>query len=119
MSFFEHVNYIEKGQLIEVGSGCSWGTVYSQLANIDRNFVAGVTSNAVGVSDYLLCGGYSLKSNMFGLGIDYISEVEMVLPSGDIVVVNERPGASSKMLKELQVRHVFFSGFYRCQFTNK
>ncbi|KLO09263.1 hypothetical protein SCHPADRAFT_943763 [Schizopora paradoxa] len=104
MSLFNHVVYTEAEQLVEIGAGCTatLGAVYSQLANTGQNFVAGVTSNTVGVLDYVLNGGYSLKSNIHGLGFSTISEVEMVMPNGDIVLVKERPIAGAKALIELK-----------------
>ena len=41
------------------------------------------------MAGWLLGGGYSLKSNKYGLGIDNIVKFEVVLPSGKIVNVSQ------------------------------
>ena len=87
MSRFQSVTYSEKTQLVSVGAGCLWDQVYTELAPLGRNVVGGAASQGVGVAGWLLGGGYSLKSNRYGLGIDNIVEFEIVLPNGSVLSV--------------------------------
>ena len=50
--------------------------------------VLGGRIQGVGVGGFLLGGGYSWLTSRHGLGIDSVSEYELVQPNGDIVVVN-------------------------------
>ncbi|KAF9465826.1 hypothetical protein BDZ94DRAFT_1253281 [Collybia nuda] len=87
MSRFSKVLYDSKTQLVEIGAGCLWDQVYSKLAPSGRNVIGGASSDGVGVGGWLLGGGYSLKSNRYGLGIDHIVEYEIVTPDGRIRTV--------------------------------
>jgi FAD/FMN-containing dehydrogenase len=60
-----HVN----NQTVDVGSGLIWDDVYSALEPYNINVVGGRVSG-VGVAGFMLGGGYSWKSNQFGLAID-------------------------------------------------
>ncbi|KAH8096638.1 hypothetical protein BXZ70DRAFT_327739 [Cristinia sonorae] len=82
MTRFSKISYDADSQLAEIGSGCLWDQVYSQLASTGRNVVGGASSDGVGVGGSLLGGGYSLKSNRYGLGIDNIVAIEIVTPDG-------------------------------------
>ena len=39
---------------------------------------------------WLMGGGHGVFTNRFGLGVDNLLEVEIVLPNGDIVISNEK-----------------------------
>lgn len=86
LSHFDQVIYDEETSNVEVGAGCLWDQVYSSLAEQveRRNVIGGSASQGVGVAGWLLGGGYSLKSNRYGLGIDNIVAYEIVLPDGSI-----------------------------------
>lgn len=59
-----------------------------------RDFFADSAAHPVG-SSVMLLGGFGFLSRLYGLSIDNLVEVEIVLADGRIVVVNERehPGA--------------------------
>lgn len=86
MSRFDEVFYDKDTTNVEVGAGCLWDQVYSTLADQEeqRNVIGGSATQGVGVAGWLLGGGYSLKSNRYGLGIDNIVEYEIVLPEGRV-----------------------------------
>ncbi|KAI0289880.1 hypothetical protein B0F90DRAFT_1825825 [Multifurca ochricompacta] len=73
---------------IEVGPGLTWDDVYQQLDPFNVTVIGGRIPG-VGVGGLLLGGGYSFKSNQYGLGIDNIVAYEFVLPNGTIKTVTE------------------------------
>jgi FAD/FMN-containing dehydrogenase len=46
-------------------------------------------SSSVGVGGYFTGGGQGALSSTYGLGADQVLEIEMVTPSGEVLVVNE------------------------------
>ncbi|KAJ7765829.1 hypothetical protein DFH07DRAFT_737543 [Mycena maculata] len=88
MTHFSKIYYNAQTELVEIGSGCLWEQVYTKLAPTGRNIVGGASADGVGVGGWLLGGGYSLKSNRHGLGIDNVVEIEIVTPDGCLRTVN-------------------------------
>jgi FAD/FMN-containing dehydrogenase len=84
------VEYNSKTQTVDIGAGGVWDEVYAEMTRRGRNIVGGASSSGVGVAGYLLGGGYSLKSNQYGLGIDNVTAMEVILPSGELHVVHEK-----------------------------
>ncbi|PCH35010.1 FAD-binding domain-containing protein [Wolfiporia cocos MD-104 SS10] len=90
MNRFENVRYLRKpDKRLEVGAGCLWDRVYREVVPLGRNVIGGAASEGVGVAGWCLGGGYSLKSNNYGIGIDSILGFEVVLPDGRIVNANQ------------------------------
>jgi len=87
---FSEVTYNSVNQTITVGAGCLWDRVYKKVAEYNRNVIGGSASQGVGVAGWLLGGGYSLKSNKYGLGIDHVTQYRIVLPSGEIMEATEK-----------------------------
>ena len=69
MRRFNKVIYYENNQTVDIGSGLIWDNVYSALQPYNVNVVGGRVSG-VGVAGFILGGGYSWKTNQFGLAID-------------------------------------------------
>lgn len=90
MSRFSKVKYNGSTETVDVGAGCVWDEVYRAMAKVGRNVVGGASAQGVGVAGYLLGGGFSLKTNQYGLGIDNIIAIQIVLPNGEILDVNEQ-----------------------------
>ena len=88
MTRFSSVKYDRNTKLVEVSAGCLFDELYSQLSTHGRTIVGGATHEGVGVTGWLLGGGYSLLSNQYGLGIDNVVEFEVIVPGGDILTVN-------------------------------
>lgn len=107
MSLFDQIKHDTEEHFVDVGAGCLWDQVYAAMANTGQNVVGGASSNGVGVAGYLLGGGYSLKSNQHGLGMDNVMEMEVVLPNGDVDVVSDKPGEGSRLFKALKVSFCF------------
>jgi FAD/FMN-containing dehydrogenase len=105
MARFSQVRYDQKTKLVELGAGCLWDQVYIKLAPFGRNVIGGASSDGVGVGGWLLGGGYSLKSNRYGLGIDNIVSYEIVTPDGRVRKVSEQ--------KESELFHALRVGICR------
>lgn len=106
MTRFSKIRYNSQTQLVEIGSGCLWDQVYSELGPVGRNVVGGASADGVGVGGWLLGGGYSLKSNRHGLGIDNVVEIEIVTPDGRARTVNR--DTNRDLFQALRVREHFF-----------
>ena len=70
------VKYYASTNSVNLGAGLIWDDVYQALQPYGVS-VVGSRINGVGVAGFLLGGGYSYKSNQFGLGIDNILEYEV------------------------------------------
>ncbi|KAJ7487921.1 FAD dependent oxidoreductase [Mycena latifolia] len=86
MTRFNEVNYNATAQTVTIGSGLVWDDVYSVLDPLNVTVVGG-RFTGVGVAGYSLGGGYSWKSNRFGLTVDNVVAYDLVLPNGTITQV--------------------------------
>ncbi|KAI5120619.1 hypothetical protein M0805_008094 [Coniferiporia weirii] len=83
---FTDLTYDEEQGTVSIGMGLTWDLVYERLEPLGV-MVAGGRINGIGVGGLSLGGGYSWKTNQFGLTIDTIVAHELVLPSGKQVNV--------------------------------
>ncbi|KAG2067129.1 FAD-binding domain-containing protein, partial [Suillus decipiens] len=79
MRLFSEVVYDENAQTVTFGMGLVWEDVYSALLQYNVTVVGG-RSFGVGVGGFVLGGGYSFVSNEYGLSVDNIVSLELVLP---------------------------------------
>ncbi|KAJ7027402.1 FAD-binding domain-containing protein [Mycena alexandri] len=86
MTRFSGVTYDAPSSTVAIGSGLIWDDVYEALEPFGVNVVGGRVSG-VGVAGFTLGGGYSWKTNQFGLTVDTITAFELVKPNGSIVSV--------------------------------
>ncbi|KAJ7764427.1 FAD-binding domain-containing protein [Mycena metata] len=86
MARFSGVSYDASRATVTIGSGLVWDDVYEALEPYGVNVVGGRASG-VGVAGFTLGGGYSWKTNQFGLTVDTITAFELVKPNGSIVSV--------------------------------
>ncbi|KAJ6533797.1 FAD-binding domain-containing protein [Mycena vulgaris] len=86
MSRFSGVTYDAASNTAVIGTGLVWDDVYAALAPFGVNVVGGRVTG-VGVAGFTLGGGYSWKTNQFGLTVDTVMAYELVKPNGDIVTV--------------------------------
>ena len=107
MSHFNDITYDASTQTVDVGAGCLWDEVYPFMAPLGRNVVGGYAAEGVGVGGWLLGGGYSLKSNQFGLGIDNIVKYEVVLTNGRVLTVMADDEEYSDLFQALRVWSTF------------
>ena len=85
MSRFSKISYDDDTKLVTVGAGCLFGDIYEAIW--PNNIVGG--GGTVGISGWILGGGYSLKTNQYGLGIDNLVQARIVLPNGKVVTANK------------------------------
>ncbi|KAI0708532.1 FAD dependent oxidoreductase [Earliella scabrosa] len=86
---FSDVSYHPESDTADVGAGLIWDDVYAVLAPYAVNVVGGRVTG-VGVAGFTLGGGYSWKTNRFGLTVDNLSAYELVLPNGTVTTVTEK-----------------------------
>ncbi|OCL02375.1 FAD-binding domain-containing protein [Glonium stellatum] len=79
------------------GAGETWGGAYD-FAEANNLAVLGGTCGTVGVSGWLHGGGHSPLTPVYGMGVDNVRQVKVVLPSGEEVTANE-----------CQNRHIYFA----------
>ncbi|KAH8594970.1 putative FAD-binding oxidoreductase [Bisporella sp. PMI_857] len=84
LSGFNSVNYDESNQVAVIGSGLTWGEVYSQLNPFGVTVVGGRVSD-VGVGGLTLGSGLSYLSDLYGLVCDNVVNFEVVLANGSVV----------------------------------
>ncbi|KAL5480274.1 hypothetical protein ACEPAI_1544 [Sanghuangporus weigelae] len=84
MTKFTGLDYDAGSETVTIGTGLIWDEVYSRLEPFGV-MVNGGRVPGVGVAGLSLGGGYSWKTNQFGLGIDTIVSHNVVLPSGEQV----------------------------------
>lgn len=89
MALFKKVHYHEETQTVDLGPGKKWDDVYPILNPYGRTVAGASSCRGVGVPGFNLGGGYSNKTNQFGLAIDSIRAIEVVLPTGIILPVSE------------------------------
>jgi FAD/FMN-containing dehydrogenase len=86
MTLFQQVNYNPETQTADIGAGRLWQDVYKILPH-DRTVAGASSCPGVGVAGFNLGGGYSNKTNQFGLAIDNIQSIDVVVPSGEVLTV--------------------------------
>ncbi|KAI0044154.1 FAD-binding domain-containing protein [Auriscalpium vulgare] len=86
MTRFNQVTNNPAASTVDVGAGLIWDDVYKALDGTGVNIVGGRVPG-VGVAGFTLGGGYSWKTNQYGLTIDNIAAYELVLPSGNVTTV--------------------------------
>ncbi|KXN82296.1 Bifunctional solanapyrone synthase [Leucoagaricus sp. SymC.cos] len=88
MSRFGEVTYNETDKTAVIGAGLIWDDVYAALAPHGATAVGGRVTG-VGVAGFILGGGYSWKTNQYGLTIDTVVAFELVKPDGTILHVTQ------------------------------
>ncbi|KAL9084038.1 MAG: hypothetical protein Q9159_005460 [Coniocarpon cinnabarinum] len=86
------VNLSHDRTVVELGMGQTWLDVYRALEPTGINVVGGRVPGP-GVGGSTLGGGYSWKTNQFGLSCDTVKSYTLVQPCGEIVRVSERDHA--------------------------
>ncbi len=75
-------------QAVSVGAGAIWGRVYDTVATRHGRYVQGGGCLTVGVSGFVLGGGFGSFSKAFGTGAANLLEAEIVTADGQIRVAN-------------------------------
>ncbi|KFY92624.1 hypothetical protein V500_04121 [Pseudogymnoascus sp. VKM F-4518 (FW-2643)] len=84
LACINHINLSEDGRTVVVGPGNRWREVYMALQPFGLTVVGGRAST-VGVGGFLLGGGISFFTNIYGFAMDNIRSFEVVLADGSIV----------------------------------
>jgi FAD/FMN-containing dehydrogenase len=87
-----HVNTDPRARTITAQGGCKGGDLDAALATHNLCAVAG-TTNHMGVGGVTLGGGYGWLTGEYGLMIDNLLSVKIVLADGDIVTASEARNA--------------------------
>ncbi|ROW05742.1 hypothetical protein VMCG_05184 [Cytospora schulzeri] len=77
----------EDKSTVELGMGLIWAEVYQQLDGTGVNIVGGRVSGP-GVAGLTLGGGFSWKTNQYGLTCDTVLSYNVVLPNGTITTAS-------------------------------
>ena len=85
---FSDVVYNAGSQTAEIGPGLIWDEVYAALEPHGVNVVGGRVSG-VGVAGLTLGGGYSWKTNQYGMTVDTVTAFELVKPNGHVETVTK------------------------------
>ncbi|OWF49557.1 FAD-linked oxidoreductase CHGG_01242-2-like [Mizuhopecten yessoensis] len=72
---------------VTIGSGAPWLSVYEKLNKYNRVVVGG-SAHTVAMGGYTHGGGHSPMSRMFGLAVDNLLEVELVLADGSKAIAS-------------------------------
>ncbi|KAJ5734910.1 uncharacterized protein N7483_000035 [Penicillium malachiteum] len=72
-----------------VGSGNTWGEVYTWLQGHNLSAIGGRDHN-VGLGGLLLGGGLGASPNMHGLGVDGVKNFEVLLADGTLINANAK-----------------------------
>lgn len=84
MKGFQNVTLSADKSYVDIGTGNIWDNVYAALEGSGVNIVGGRVSG-VGVGGFITGGGgYSWKTNQYGLTIDTIIQADMVMPDGTL-----------------------------------
>jgi FAD/FMN-containing dehydrogenase len=110
MQRFNHIHYDKEKKTLDVGAGVIWKDVYEyleQFASDASDHAPGVVGGdpLVGVSGWLLGGGYSLLTNRFGLGMDNVIGFRVLLPGlKGVCKVSGDSEENPEIFKALKVR---------------
>jgi len=110
MKKFNEIAYDEDEDTLDVGSGATFGEVYEFLRAPDYRGLGVVGGDPkVGVSGWLLGGGYSLLTNKYGLGMDNVVGFRVLTPGGTAqdlpinpTILNANPGENPDLFMALK-----------------
>lgn len=92
LSYINFVHVDQKSNTVRVGGGAVWGDVDHATHQFKLAVPTGTVSTT-GVGGLALGGGLGYLTRKFGLTIDSILEVEMVLADGSFVTANSKENA--------------------------
>lgn len=107
---FNKITVHKEEKLVDVGAGCLFEELYRTLAPHKLNIVGGSGLAGVGVTGWMLGGGYSTKTSQYGLGVDKIEAAKIVLPDGDFKEVSAVK--DPELFKAIKVERELSSGIH-------
>lgn len=78
---------LQREKVFHFGPGETWAGAY-QFAEDHGYSVLGGTCGTVGVAGWLLGGGHSPLTPKYGMGVDNVRQVELIVPNGTKVIAN-------------------------------
>lgn len=87
MKKFSEINYDAQNHVVTIGASLIWDDVYAALDPLGVGVVGGRVTG-VGVAGFLLGGGYSFRTNQYGLAVDNVVAYNLVLPNGTIATAS-------------------------------
>ncbi|ESK88810.1 putative fad dependent oxidoreductase [Moniliophthora roreri MCA 2997] len=88
LSRFNDIAYDATASKVKIGAGLTWDQVYTLLEPFNVKVMGGRVPG-VGVGGLLLGGGFGYFTDQYGLGVDNIVSLDLVLPDGTFTVVSE------------------------------
>lgn len=73
---------------VTLGAGNQFADIYT-ATNAHDVIVVGGAEPSVGLGGWLTGGGHSPVGAMYGLGVDNVLEMQLVTPSGELLIINE------------------------------
>ncbi|KAK4151561.1 bifunctional solanapyrone synthase [Chaetomidium leptoderma] len=86
---FDQVELSADGKIVTLGFGQGWTDVYDALEDAGVNVVGGRVPGP-GTGGFTLGGGFSWKTNQYGLTCDTVKSFNVVLPNGTITVASNQ-----------------------------
>ncbi|KIJ23509.1 hypothetical protein M422DRAFT_92143, partial [Sphaerobolus stellatus SS14] len=116
---FNAINYNASSSSVEVGGGNIWDDVYAKLDPFGVTVVGGRVPG-VGVGGFTLGGGYSWKTQKFGLACDNVLAFNLVTPTSQILTGggNNFGIVTSFVLKTRPQGQVWVNAFVNFDATN-
>jgi hypothetical protein len=85
LQYMNEVSVDVIGKLVSVGGGASVGDVDRALQPFNLAIPMGIHPEA-GIAGITLGGGYGLLTRRYGMTVDYLQEIHIILPNGDEVI---------------------------------
>lgn len=100
MGCLKEITWNADSNTIDVGPGLIWEDIYSHFKenNIPYNVTGATSCGGIGVAGFLLGGGYGNKANQYGLAMDCIKSIEVVLPTRQVVIARHDGNELEKRL---------------------
>ncbi|KAI8964492.1 FAD-binding domain-containing protein [Daldinia sp. FL1419] len=80
---------LRAGRTITAGTGVSTGDIYNFAYQHDSTFIGGYSPSVAASGGWVLGGGHSVLSPVYGLGVDRVVEFKIVTADGVVRVTNQ------------------------------
>ncbi|KAF8182932.1 hypothetical protein BJ912DRAFT_562318 [Pholiota molesta] len=85
---FSEIQYNPTSDTADIGTGLICDDIYAALDPLGVTVLGGRVSG-IGVAGFTLGGGYSWKTNQYGLAVDNVLAFQLVKPDGQVIVVTK------------------------------
>ena len=101
MSRFTTITHNEAQLELTVGAGCLFDEIYKVIRPEKYNIVGG--GGSVGIAGWIMGGGFSLKTNQHGLGIDNLVQAKIVVLGEEVKEVTASKDSDSDLFWAIKV----------------